>query len=141
MRVIEPRYLGSRSDVVQCLRTGAALGAILAASELFSPFRAWRRMIGSDIHPWLVAGVIFFGACFGGLFAGVVRPLTRQLSGAIAVAIVAIFPALIALDVIRRGPLHSPYRIHWTVDALAALALGTGVVLVVRWGDRSNRTL
>ena len=141
MRLIEPRYLGSRSDVVQCLRTGVALGAILAASELFSPYHAWRRLIGSDIHPWLVASVIFFGACFAGLFAGVVRPLTRRLSGAVAVAIVAIFPALIALDVIRRGPLHPPYRIHWAVDALAALALGIVVVLILRGGDRSNRTL
>jgi len=114
---------------------------ILAASELLSPYRAWRQLIGSDIHPWLVASVIFFGACFAGVFAGAVRPLTRRLPSAIGVAVVAIFPTLVALDLIRRNAIHLPIRIRWTSDALAALALGTVGVLVVRWRERSNRLL
>ena len=136
----ESRYLGSRSEVVRGLRTGAILGGFIAINGLISPLRAWRRTVGADIHPWLVASVIFFAGCSLGLVVGVVRPLTRRLPSAIGIATVAIFPAIIALDVIRRGPVHAPFRIHWTTDALAALTVGAVGTLAFRFGDRSNRT-
>jgi hypothetical protein len=40
---------------------------------------------------------------------------------------------LVALDPLRRNAIHPPIRIRWTIDALAARALGTVRVLVVRW--------
>ena len=88
----------------------------------------------------LVSAACFSGALIAGLLFGAFRPMTRRLSVASAIAFVAGFPVIVALDTTRNTPRHPPGVVHWLPD------IGFTVVAAVlaalfyrrRIGDRTT---
>ena len=136
MRINDPKYLGSPHDVMRGLRIGAAVGAFFAVRTALSAGRPRGYSLGD---PWTIAAVLLLGGCVAGAIIGAFRPLAQRLPVALLLGFGAVFPVLIALDLIRSRVTFSPGEIRWGVDALSALILGTIGVLVVRAMPSSDR--
>ena len=136
MRINDPKYLGSPSDVRRGFSVGALFGAFFGVRAAID---AYRHAGYSPGNPWTIAAVVLIGGCVAGAIIGAVRPLARRLPIALLLGFGAVFPVLVGLDLIRRRVTYPPGDIRWGIDALSALILGTTGVLAVRGAKRAER--
>ena len=139
MRLNDPRFLGTPSDVVYCVGIGAVIGALVATGDAVHATRSLIRLGHSAGNPWLIGATEFLGACLAGALVGMLRPLTRRLPVAIAIGCLATFPIVAILDAIQRQVSYPPDQMHWTIDVVSAVIYGTLVALAVRLGIVSAR--
>jgi hypothetical protein len=135
-RINDPKYLGSPRDVVRGFRVGALFGAFFGVRAAIGAARAAEYSPG---NPWIIGAVVLIGGCIAGAIIGAFRPLAQRLPVALLLGFAAVFPVLVALDLVRSQVTYPPADIRWGVDALSALILGMLGVFAIRVAKPSDR--